>query len=210
MHRPVTMKRSMVKRRKRISVAQGYSDDESEDEFRPQLPLKRTIENRVPEIEDYMIKRPSLLSPQENVLPKTPPNHYLFSKFPEKSTECPPPPSVMRENPLRLESLFNPKEDCSMLPSLTLPPLMYQGAPSPPMSQASSQASTQTSPSQTSVTQSSMTQQREYDLADFDAALDKIEHLRRQVRPEQAYALSQLTQSITELASRAEAVLEHY
>jgi hypothetical protein len=87
---------------------------------------------------------------------------------------------------------------------------MYQGAPSPPMSQASSQASTQTSPSQTSVTQSSMTQQREYDLADFDAALDKIEHLRRQVRPEQAYALSQLTQSITELASRAEAVLEHY
>ncbi|KAI8876908.1 hypothetical protein K501DRAFT_278972 [Backusella circina FSU 941] len=105
----------------------------------------------------------------------------------------------MRENPLRLESLFNPKD---MLPSLTLPPLIYQGAPSPPMSQASSQ----TSPSQASV----VTQQREYDLADFDAALDKLEHLRRQVRPEQAYALSQLTQSITELASRAEAVLQHY
>lgn len=49
--------------------------------------------------------------------------------------------------------------------------------------------------------------QRGYELADFDTALDRLEHLRRQVRPEQAYALSQLTQSITDLAAKAEAIL---
>ncbi|CAO3611181.1 unnamed protein product [Mucor fragilis] len=46
-----------------------------------------------------------------------------------------------------------------------------------------------------------------YELADFDQALDRLEHLRRQVRPEQSYALSQLTQSLSDLASKAEAIL---
>ncbi|KAL0135821.1 hypothetical protein V8B55DRAFT_1550607 [Mucor lusitanicus] len=42
-----------------------------------------------------------------------------------------------------------------------------------------------------------------YELADFDQALDRLEHLRRQ----QSYALSQLTQSLSDLASKAEAIL---
>ncbi|KAI8641054.1 hypothetical protein BD408DRAFT_418776 [Parasitella parasitica] len=50
-------------------------------------------------------------------------------------------------------------------------------------------------------------QNNNYELADFDQALDRLEHLRRQVRPEQSYALSQLTQSLSDLASKAEAIL---
>ncbi|KAI8984201.1 hypothetical protein BDF20DRAFT_858562 [Mycotypha africana] len=49
--------------------------------------------------------------------------------------------------------------------------------------------------------------ERTYELEDFDHALDKLEHLRRQVRPEQAYALSQLTRSLADLAAKAEAIL---
>jgi hypothetical protein len=50
-------------------------------------------------------------------------------------------------------------------------------------------------------------EQRGYELAEFDMALDKLEHLRRQVRPEQAYALSRLTSALTDLATKAEVIL---
>lgn len=104
------------------------------------------------------------------------------------------------------------------LPPLSLPPL------TPPLSQQSQQQSNrQLIPTNNDNRLPSMSpppiihQQQQviqtttshngYELADFDTALDRLEHLRRQVRPEQAYALSQLTQSITDLASKAEAIL---
>jgi hypothetical protein len=147
----------------------------------------------------------------------TPPFH-LHNRFPEDGTNAKtsflPPISSERQS-FRLESLFNRKESpmsttsslaSGSLPPLTLPPLMYQDNasskqhhPSPPP------LINQTSP----VISNNSQQQPEqtYELADFDMALDRLEHLRRQVRPEQAHALSLLTQSITDLASKAEAIL---
>ncbi|KAI8885136.1 hypothetical protein K501DRAFT_284463 [Backusella circina FSU 941] len=156
----------------------------------------------------------------------TPPFH-VHNRFPEDNSNNSnnnnnkssflPPISSERQS-FKLESLFNRKESpvsttsslaSGSLPPLTLPPLMYQNNnnnslkhqhhPSPPP------LINQTSP----VISNKQQQQSEqtYELADFDMALDRLEHLRRQVRPEQAHALSLLTQSITNLASKAEAIL---
>jgi GATA-binding protein len=141
-----------------------------------------------------------------------------------------PPILSERQSSYRLESLFvgagirresNSSHSSTgtaannTLPPLSLPPL------TPPLSQ-SQQNSNRRVPSmspppiihqhhhqvQPQQHQAPPPQQHnKYELADFDAALDRLEHLRRQVRPEQAYALSQLTQSITDLASKAEAIL---
>ncbi|KAI7905340.1 uncharacterized protein BX663DRAFT_502492 [Cokeromyces recurvatus] len=140
------------------------------------------------------------------------PSPLLFNPSPQhRSSLSPPPPTQQQQQQqntnflppisferqsFRLESLFGRRESNSSsssmitntLPPLSLPPL------TPPLSQPLS--SFQQQPTKTS-----------YELADFDHALDRLEHLRRQVRPEQAYALSQLTQSLTDLASKAEALL---
>jgi hypothetical protein len=155
----------------------------------------------------------------ERIYTSPPPPFHLHNRFPEDGTNTKasflPPISSERQS-FRLESLFNRKESpmsttsslaSGSLPPLTLPPLMYQDNasskqhhPSPPP------LINQTSPV---ISNNSQQQQPEqtYELADFDMALDRLEHLRRQVRPEQAHALSLLTQSITDLASKAEAIL---
>ncbi|KAI7896052.1 uncharacterized protein EV154DRAFT_493350 [Mucor mucedo] len=149
----------------------------------------------------------------------------LFSKpYPEQQPNKSylPPISSERQS-YRLESLFGRRDSNSSivtssstgttLPPLSLPPL------TPPLSQQQRQHLNHTnrismSPPSIPIQQPSPpanlhipSSHGGYELADFDMALDRLEHLRRQVRPEQANALSQLTQSITDLASKAEAIL---
>ncbi|KAI9283306.1 hypothetical protein BY458DRAFT_428054 [Sporodiniella umbellata] len=111
-HRPVSMKRSVIKRRKRITVAQGSDEGEEMED--------------IPEIEDFVVK-----------------------KKPVIVSSSPAPAAAPVLTPLK----------------------------------------------------------QKYELADFDTALDKLEHLRRQVRPDQALALSELTFALTDLATRAESAL---
>ncbi|KAK4511696.1 uncharacterized protein ATC70_007239 [Mucor velutinosus] len=147
------------------------------------------------------------------------------------------PPISLERQSYRLESLFGRRDSASSatssvntnntLPPLSLPPLtppssqpqqqqhshhqpqrsmspiqMSQQQPSPPH-QLLQQQQLPPPPQQ----QHHLHQNNGYELADFDQALDRLEHLRRQVRPEQSYALSQLTQSLSDLASKAEAIL---
>jgi len=145
------------------------------------------------------------------------------------------PPISSERQSYRLESLFGRRDSASSasssvntnntLPPLSLPPL------TPPSSQSQQQhthhqprqsmSPIQLSQQQPSPPHQLPPQQQQlppppqqhhhqnngYELADFDQALDRLEHLRRQVRPEQSYALSQLTQSLSDLASKAEAIL---
>jgi GATA-binding protein len=266
-HRPVSMKRSVIKRRKRIIVAQGSDEEEIEEEEEEEPP---TAIKQVPEIEDYVV-----LKKKKMELPKKKQHHYLLS--PNHNTplsdKIPPPPLFTKpqldtqqqksflppisseRQSYRLESLFGRRDSNSSSSSLpsTLPPLAL-----PPLTPPSSQSQHYVSPQQSYVSpqQSYISPQHQYqspqqqyqspqqqyqspqqhsnlnqmspppiqlatpkqpsptppppgkyELADFDQALDRLEHLRRQVRPEQAYALSQLTQSLTDLASKAEAIL---
>lgn len=218
-HRPVSMKRSVIKRRKRIIVAQGSDEEEllDEDEDVPQPTTatnieKKTLAQPVPEIEDYVVSKKQKLDfglpplqQQEPIYQKT--NHSpLFSKpYPEQQQGFLPPISSERQS-YRLDSIFNRRDSASsstsslqshhnILPPLSLPPL------TPPSSQPIR------SISHTSPPPPPPPPPQGYDLAQFDQALDRLEHLRRQVRPEQTYALSQLTQSISDLASKAEAIL---
>ncbi|KAG2234928.1 hypothetical protein INT48_000355 [Thamnidium elegans] len=245
-HRPVSMKRSVIKRRKRIIVAQGSDEEGLEDEkdmpspspspapasvsvstpILTPTPVPVQLPVQVPEIEDYVIlkkKKIELPLKKQHTINSSSDNTPLFSKpYPDHqpvNKSYLPPISAERQS-YRLESLFGRRESNSStvtssstgttLPPLSLPPL------TPPLSQ---QLQHQQRPNFNSPP-SIPTQQPSppanihipsnhggYELADFDMALDRLEHLRRQVRPEQAYALSQLTQSITDLASKAEAIL---
>ncbi|KAI9280640.1 hypothetical protein BY458DRAFT_499925 [Sporodiniella umbellata] len=199
-HRPVSMKRSVIKRRKRIILAQGSDEEDTESVLSSssrQTTKKHSPE--IPEIEDYVHKKrsfethtspPAVSSPES--LPTSDTSHSL-----QKTPSLLPPISSERQS-YKLQSLFAPRD--SPLPSLALPPLNNTPvslSPSPP----------HRPPSSHSTASSLFSHLRTYELADFDTALDRLEHLRRQVRPEQAYALSQLTQSLTELATQAEVVL---
>jgi hypothetical protein len=271
-HRPVSMKRSVIKRRKRIIVAQGSDEEEieeEEEEIEPPAVIKQ-----VPEIEDYVV-----LKKKKMELPKKKQHHYLLSpnhntslsdKIPQPPLFAKPhldnqqqqksflPPISSERQSYRLESLFGRRDSNSSnsslpstLPPLALPPLTppssqqpqqqhyvspQQSYVSPQQSYISPQQQFQSpqhqyqspqqhstlnqmspppiqlaTPKQPSPTppplDAAVTSHNRYELADFDQALDRLEHLRRQVRPEQAYALSQLTQSLTDLASKAEAIL---
>lgn len=146
------------------------------------------------------------------------------------------PPISSERQSFKLESLFGRRESNSssvtssstgttttnnILPPLSLPPL------TPPLSQQQQHSNNSRHHYNSNISNTSMSppsipiqqqpsppsniqlpsSQRGYELQDFDTALDRLEHLRRQVRPEQAHALSQLTQTITDLASKAEAIL---
>ncbi|KAI8975938.1 hypothetical protein BDB01DRAFT_804744 [Pilobolus umbonatus] len=261
-HRPVSMRRSVIKRRKRIIVAQD-SDEEIEDDNNSNKnkspdtsPVMdhniskraRTIDTSqtaVPEIEDYVTPLKhhhttslSSTSHSYNISPHTPPlnapvitspaidkyyhskedpghskpykhNHHshvisppLFSRtypYPSHHTHSHhdnditisllPPISSERQSSYKLESLFNRRESNSSASTsnTTLPPLQLTKSPQPRHTPSMSP--------------------QPYELSEFDAALDRLEHLRRQVRPEQSYALSQLSQSLSDLAAKAEAIL---
>ncbi|KAI8364855.1 hypothetical protein EDC96DRAFT_510605 [Choanephora cucurbitarum] len=221
-HRPVSMKRSVIKRRKRIIVAQGSDEEETEEDDDIQSQRSRSttttpppypMERSVPEIEDYVVLKKKKVSSQQpssssssSLSPLSDKAYHPPSLFPKAYSEQPsqsspplqqqsflPPISSERQSSYKLESLFGARESLNQLPPLSLPPLT-------PISQPTSKPSLFSQPT-------SLPPNKGYELADFDQALDRLEHLRRQVRPEQAYALSQLTQSLSDLASKAEALL---
>ncbi|OBZ84898.1 Siderophore biosynthesis regulatory protein URBS1 [Choanephora cucurbitarum] len=223
-HRPVSMKRSVIKRRKRIIVAQGSDEEETEedDDIQSQRSTTTTpppypmVEKSVPEIEDYVVLKKKKTQPSSSssssLSPLSDKAYHpptLFSKAysEQPSSSSPPlqqqsflpPISSERQSSYKLESLFGSRESLNQLPPLSLPPLT-------PLSQSTSKPSSSLFSSQQQQI-SSLPPNKGYELADFDQALDRLEHLRRQVRPEQAYALSQLTQSLSDLASKAEALL---
>ncbi|KAI9356051.1 hypothetical protein BD770DRAFT_435866 [Pilaira anomala] len=244
-HRPVSMKRSVIKRRKRIIVAQGSDEEGLEEDKEMASPSPSpapvsvsTTSNPVPEIEDYvMLKKKKLDLPlkKQHTINSSSDNTPLFSKpYPDQSVNKSylPPISSERQS-YRLESLFGRRDSNSStvtssstgttLPPLSLPPLTpplsqqlqqrpsFNTLSSPPITTSSSSSSPSIIPIQQQPSPPAHihtpSNHGGYELADFDMALDRLEHLRRQVRPEQAYALSQLTQSITDLASKAEAIL---
>ncbi|KAI8371046.1 hypothetical protein BD560DRAFT_395918 [Blakeslea trispora] len=266
-HRPVSMKRSVIKRRKRIIVAQGSDEEETEEDDDIQSQRSRSTtttpppqasqppqssypaERPVPEIEDYIVLKKKKMA--DTTAKKNTPTHHhpsssssspspsplsdkvyhhhppppLFSKaYPDQSSSSPsllsspplqppqqqsflPPISSERQSSYKLESLFGSRESLNQLPPLSLPPLTPLSSASKLVNPSSSLFSSAPSSTASPPQSSSLPPNKGYELADFDQALDRLEHLRRQVRPEQAYALSQLTQSLTDLASKAEALL---
>lgn len=101
-HRPVSMKRSVIKRRKRIIVSEnGEEGDElesSDDEEKEKEKRNRRIKlpSPVPAIEDYIV--PKRILPPPIPPPKTPP-HYPSTRFDplyDYRTHLPP----IKHNPL--------------------------------------------------------------------------------------------------------------
>ncbi|CEI90178.1 Putative GATA zinc finger [Rhizopus microsporus] len=254
-HRPVSMKRSVIKRRKRIIITQG-SDAEEDDDNQSNIPedennnIKRFKKNaEVPEIEDYVVKKKTPTDTNIDRINFTPPmedthrdtastllpfeqlrnqefnnnNNNNNNNNMDRNSSLLPPISSERKS-YKLESLFHREPSTNALPSISLPPLS-SSPPLPPSSTPQQNISQQhqqqhrltmsLSPplppsihrQPLSVRSPSPMEQRGYELAEFDMALDKLEHLRRQVRPEQAYALSQLTNALTDLATKAEVIL---
>ncbi|KAI8090965.1 uncharacterized protein B0P05DRAFT_528202 [Gilbertella persicaria] len=230
------MKRSVIKRRKRIIVAQGSDEEgmeEDDDSYSTQstpppppsssssIAPQTTVassslssssssmanmmqsDRPVPEIEDYVVLKKKRVTTDSPILSDKILNPLLSKPYSDQQQSFLPPISSERQS-YRLESLFG-RQESNQLPSLSLPPL------TPPSSQQPKQMMVQPSPPPPppapAPVPTTKPQPKTYELADFDHALDRLEHLRRQVRPEQAYALSQLTHSLTDLASKAEAIL---
>lgn len=188
-HRPVSMKRSVIKRRKRITIAQGSDEEETGDSESVDSENEPKTCSVIPEIEDFVIKKKTV--PTEPMMDYTVKDHREPIMSHETSPSLLPPISSERQS--YLGSFFN--GESNMLPPLSLPPLT-----------SPSQQTYSLSPP--SVHEPILTSLKpKYELADFDTALDKLEHLRRQVRPDQAFALSELTHALTHLATRAESAM---
>ncbi|KAG1450032.1 hypothetical protein G6F56_008469 [Rhizopus delemar] len=214
-HRPVSMKRSVIKRRKRIVLAQGSDEEDVESVISTPESIhgKRKVSPEIPEIEDYVVKKRALDT--TNIIKPTFSPDVSFDQQSQESintsesssmVQSPsllPPISSERQS-YKLQSLFI-RDSPNLLPSLSLPPLTSPPQRHQPIPSASPPPPPPQPPAHSIFSPNSP--QRGYELADFDTALDRLEHLRRQVRPEQAYALSQLTHALTDLATKAEVVL---
>lgn len=193
-HRPVSMKRSVIKRRKRIIVSDtgeikeededeldssSSNNDEDDDEEKVKEKKKRRVvlnkrkplklvHPAVPAIEDYIIpKRTPFASQQKDVVVTT------------TQQRIPPPPTTPPLNPtFHNTKRFDPLFDYRSNKSNKLPPIVSTSNNNP------------------------------YDaLVDFDEAMTKLERLRRRVPPEQSKVLSRLTHSLEDIVSQAEHIL---
>ncbi|KAF7728995.1 putative electron transfer flavoprotein subunit [Apophysomyces ossiformis] len=119
----------------------------------------------------------------------------FFFRSPEEvhTTMALPPISSERQSAHRLESMFARRRSSSTSSTYSLPPISL-----PPLS------TTPRAPSASPV----LAQQRA-ELADFDHVLERLHRARKQAKPEHVFALSQLTQMLADIASKAEAVVWH-
>ncbi|KAG0164193.1 putative electron transfer flavoprotein subunit [Apophysomyces sp. BC1034] len=119
----------------------------------------------------------------------------MFFRSPEEihTSMALPPISSERQSAHRLESMFGRRRSSSSSSTYSLPPIAL-----PPLAVASR------APSASPV----LTQQRT-ELAEFDHVLERLDRVRKQAKPEQAYALSQLTQMLSDITSKAETIVWH-
>lgn len=181
-HRPVSMKRSVIKRRKRIIMAEGADentdedyeldstsdddedDDKQGDERREKkrivtkpIPKKSRAASPVPAIEDYIVPKRTLLPPPQEPIRET-----------VREQRMPPPPYTPPLNPVSFHrKRFDPLSDYRT----KLPENPYER------------------------------------LSEFDHAMTRLERLRRRISPQQASVLSKLTDSLKEITVQAETIL---
>lgn len=200
-HRPVSMKRSIIKRRKRIVVSDNGEDmdidelessstsndeDDDDDEEKvkeaaekkrrkkivhPKLKTVVTPSNTVPAIEDYIIPKRTNLLSQR------------FDPLSDYRTPVGPSHS-----------------DSTTCHHNTPPP------PAPPPPPSSTTTSIQLPPILNHQQSNSNPYQ---DLSEFDFAMTRLERLRRRVPPGQTKLLSKLTQSLEDIVSQAENILSN-
>ncbi|KAG1046940.1 hypothetical protein G6F46_006480 [Rhizopus delemar] len=187
-HRPVSMKRSVIKRRKRIVVSeqgeeQEIEEESSDEEVQLKNKRKKVIKSTllsvpssssspVPPIEDYIEPKRSPL----RSLPSSPPSS---TSHPHARLPPPPrtPPSFNRTLPsipdIRNHPRFDPIFDYRSTPQKHLP-----------------------------------THSRGYeDLIEFDDAMTRLERIRRRVPSEQHRTLSSLTNALQKIVIEAENIL---
>ena len=221
-HRPVSMKRSVIKRRKRIMVsdtgeleqdhdeldssseaATDEDDTDDEEKVAEKKQKKRVVVKgkskpalmnpAVPAIEDYIVpKRTAFASQQRDVT-------IIHSN----SQRIPPPPRTPPMSSRILSSPTPPVTAPPPPPSQRFDPLFdYRSNTSnstskhielPPIIQHTSQPNT--NPYQ--------------HLSEFDEAMTRLERLRRRVSPEQTKVLSRLTRPLEEIVTQAESILQH-
>lgn len=192
-HRPVSMKRSVIKRRKRIIVSDQAEEEEeetesSEEEEEEQQKLKKkkvikpsmkrsissstasSASSNVPAIEDY-------IKPKRTPLPPPPPPSS--SSIPSQHVRLPPPP--------RTPPPFN-----RTLPSLSSGTRINQKRFDPIFDYRTTH-----------------TRNAYEDLAEFDNAMTRLERIRRRVPHEQHKTLSSLTSVLQDIVNRAENILSH-
>lgn len=259
-HRPVSMKRSVIKRRKRIIVSENGdigegeeeedelesssegdhvdSDDEEKvkqaaekKEKKKRRVVNTTVANirrgsnsntAVPPIEDYIepkrapyqvpvqnLKTPSL-PPQPRLPPppRTPPSFHQHPSTSATATRnLPSIPDISRSLPPtnRFDPLSDYRSTSSPQPLLSQPsptsqPINQKIINLPPI--AAIGPTTAPPPS------SSSSNNPYGDLSEFDHAMTRLERLRRRVPPEQCQILSRLTNSLEDIVSQAENILQ--
>ncbi|KAL0136763.1 hypothetical protein V8B55DRAFT_1367719 [Mucor lusitanicus] len=228
-HRPVSMKRSVIKRRKRIIVNEHGEGEDEEDE------LESSSHAAVPPIEDYIEpKRAPYQAPPHRAAPPAPSQPRLP---PPPRT---PPTAFHQPTAAATLSATTAARNLPLVPDInrSLPPPTAANAAGrfDPLSDYRSTSSPQPIPSQASPTSQPMHQKtvnlppiaaigptatagpllaqtapssNPYaDLSEFDHAMTRLERLRRRVPPEQCQVLSRLTNSLEDIVAQAETILQ--
>ncbi|GAA5800048.1 hypothetical protein HPULCUR_005470 [Helicostylum pulchrum] len=193
-HRPVSMKRSVIKRRKRIIVSDNgdiEQDDVDMDELESSNEDDEDDEEKVKEAEKKRRKKKIINSKvkaavtQANGVPAI--EDYIIPKRSTVDSLPQPQPAMKRFDPI---SDYRNSSTVQLPPILSAPP---PPPPPPPQQQQQQHTYNNTNPYQ--------------DLSEFDFAMTRLERLRRRVPPEQSKVLSKLTQSLEEIVSQAENIL---
>lgn len=266
MHRPVSMKRSVIKRRRRVVVNDQASEEEHEesvsqseketadkpaqessaspstanDTSRTAIVRKRKVKDSseanekrqknvrmnsnpqpplpsqedksiipVPPIEDYIVPKRAKLPREEesnrNATTATTTTTTLLPSADDMGTSRPEPslrPSTYLPAP-RLPPISAERHSATSdgpLPPVSLPPIMHPPHPSTPHYHHHN----------TSLPSTSAVHPPPHShLAEFDAALSRLEYLRRQVAPSspQAYELSKLASNLMDIVRKAESAV---
>lgn len=188
-HRPVSMKRSVIKRRKRIIVSdngdieQDVDMDElessNEDDEDDEEKVKEAEKKRKKKITNSKVKA-AVIQSNGGVVPAI--EDYIIPKRSIASSSSSSSLPTMKR--------FDPLSDYRNS-TVQLPPIVSTPQPPPPPPPTFNN----TNPYQ--------------DLSEFDFAMTRLERLRRRVPPEQSKVLSKLTQSLEEIVSQAENILSN-